>query len=305
MSYTLTLNSSNVVGNGNNTYKFNFIAGGLNAKDCEMAIGSLTIPYSWFNVSPFYNNQNFTITVPIMAGMPNATGLNGAPTSTATTISNTFVLSAGFYTVSDLNNYIQLWCYNNGFYMINAKGENVYYINVSTNITSYSNMIVFTQVPTALPSGYALPPLPSPLPATYFGWGSGLPATTATPSITFPTTGSIGTLLGFSAGTYPSITTATTSSSSTLTPIGSTVNALLCHCSLVNNNLAIPSDILDLIPINSTFGSNITYQPPFAKFIQIRDGSYSSMSITFTDQNNGIINALDSNIAMTLIIKQK
>ena len=287
MSYTLTLNSSNVVGSGNNTYKFNFIAGGLNAKDCEMAIGSLTIPYSWFNVSASYNNQNFTITVPIKA-----------ITSAAITYSNTFVLS-GFYTVSDINNSIQLWCYNNGFYLTNASAQTVYYINVSTNITSYTNMIVFTQVPSALPSGWSLPP------ASSGGWGSGLPAISATPSITFPTTGSIGSLLGFSAGTYPSITTATTSSTSTLTPIGSTVNALLCHCSLVNNNLAIPSDILDLIPINSTFGSNITYQPPFAKFIEIRDGSYSSMSITFTDQNNGNINALDSNIAMTLIIKQK
>ena len=293
MSYTLTLNSSNVVGSGNNTYKFNFIAGGLNAKDCEMAIGSLTIPYSWFNVSASYNNQNFTITVPIKA-----------ITSAAITYSNTFVLS-GFYTVSDINNSIQLWCYNNGFYLTNASGQIVYYINVSTNITSYTNMIVFTQVPTTLTSGWSLPPLPSPVPPTYYGWGLGLPAVSATPSITFPLTGSIGSLLGFSTGTYPSITTATTSSTSSLTPIGSTVNALLCHCSLVNNNLAIPSDILDLIPINSTFGSNITYQPPFAKFIQIRDGAYSSMSITFTDQNNGNINALDSNIAMTLIIKRK
>ena len=304
MSYTLTLNSSNVVGSGNNTYKFNFIAGGLNAKDCEMAIGSLTIPYSWYNVSASYNNQNFTLTVPIMFGTVNANGLNGAPTKTATTYSNTFVLS-GFYTVSDINNSIQLWCYNNGFYLTNASGQIVYYINVSTNITSYTNMIVFTQVPSALPSGWYLPTLASPVPATYFGWGLGLPAVSATPSITFPLTGSIGSLLGFSTGTYPSITTATTSSTSSLTPIGSTVNALLCHCSLVNNNLAIPSDILDLIPINSTFGSNITYQPPFAKFIQIRDGAYSSMSITFTDQNNGNINALDSNIAMTLIVKQK
>ena len=111
--------------------------------------------------------------------------------------------------------------------------------------------------------------------------------------------------MGFSAGTYPSATTATTTAMSNLTPIGSTVNALLCHCSLVNNNLAVPSDILDLVPINASFGSNITYQPPFAKFIQIADGSYSSMTITFTDQNNGTLNALDSNIGMTLIIRQK
>ena len=285
MSYTLTLNSSNVVGSGNNTYKFNFIAGGLNAKNCEIAIGSLTIPYSWYNVSSYYNNQSFTLNVPVKLG--SLTGFS----------SNPLVLPSGFYTVSDINQYIQLWCYNNGYYLINSLGQNVYYINISTNTTYYSNMMVFTAVPSVLPSGWSLPPSGI--------WSIGLPSVSNTFSITIPSSASIGPLLGFSAGTYPSTTTATTTAMSNLTPIGSTVNALLCHCSLVNNNLAVPSDILDLVPINASFGSNITYQPPFAKFIQIADGSYSSMTITFTDQNNGTLNALDSNIGMTLIIRQK
>jgi len=66
-----------------------------------------------------------------------------------------------------------------------------------------------------------------------------------------------------------------------------------------------PSDILDLIPINASFGSNINYQPPFSKFIAVRDGSYSSMQISFTDQNNIPLLAQDPNIGMTLLIRQK
>ena len=55
MSYTLVLNSNNVIGANNNTYQYKFIQGGLNIKeDYEMAIGSLTIPYSWFNVTNLY-----------------------------------------------------------------------------------------------------------------------------------------------------------------------------------------------------------------------------------------------------------
>ena len=91
---------------------------------------------------------------------------------------------------------------------------------------------------------------------------------------------------------------------STFIPIGSTVNGLVMRCSLVNNNIATPSDIIDGIPINSTFGSNITYDPSFEKFVKIRDGIYSSMVITFTDQNLNTLYAQDPNMLLTLLIKQ-
>ena len=51
MSYTLLLNSSNVIGSNNNTYQYKLISGSFHAKDCEMAVGFLAIPYSWSNIS--------------------------------------------------------------------------------------------------------------------------------------------------------------------------------------------------------------------------------------------------------------
>ena len=286
MSYTLTLNSSNVVGSGNNTYKFNFIAGGFNAKDCEIAIGSLSIPYSWFNVSSSYSNNQFSLVIPTSPLVQ-----NGSLTALS-------ILQNGFYQVSDINQTIQLYLYNSGYYLINTLGQIVYYISIATNSTYYNVNIIFTAVPTTLPTGWSLPP------ASVGGWCFGLPTQSKTMQLIIPTNG-IGAILGLTPGTYPTVTGATTTVSSNITPIGSSVNALLCHCSLLNNNLAVPSDILDLIPINSTFGSNINYQPPFSKFVKVRDGGYSSMSITFTDQNNNTLYANDPNIAMTLIIRQK
>ena len=173
----------------------------------------------------------------------------------------------------------------------------MYYINLTTNTTYYRVDVLFTAVPTVLETGWKLPTVSK-------GWGLGLPETSKTITLTIPQNG-IGSLIGFTPGTYPTFTTATTTSSSNLTPIGSTVNALLCHCNLVNNQIVNPSDILDLIPINASFGSNINYQPPFSKFISIRDGNYSSLQINFTDQNNNPLNAQDSNIGMTILVRQK
>ena len=100
MSNTLVLNSNNVIGTNNSTYEYKFIQGAFKAKNNEIAISSLTIPYSWFNISSFYNNKTFSITFPYLA----------------TTATLNIVLPDGFYTVTDINNYIQLQCMNNGLY---------------------------------------------------------------------------------------------------------------------------------------------------------------------------------------------
>ena len=65
MSYTLVLNSSNVVsGTNNNTYQYKFILGSLKLKNYEMAISSFVLPYSWFNVTNLYNNRTISFSVP-------------------------------------------------------------------------------------------------------------------------------------------------------------------------------------------------------------------------------------------------
>ena len=113
-------------------------------------------------------------------------------------------------------------------------------------------------------------------------------------------------MLYFKTGTYASSTTTSQAINGTITPIGSTVNALVVRCNLLSNNIAMPSDILDTVPISATsFGSNLTYDPSFEKWIDIRDGSYNTMTITFQDQNLNTLYANDPNISMSLLIRQK
>ena len=288
MSYTLALNSSNVVGSNNNTYQFKFVSGSFHAKDAEIAVGSLTMPYAWFNVSSAYNNNTISITFPYLA----------------TTKTLSLVLPDGFYQTSDINNYIQLQMIANGLYLVSSTGLNVYFFQMSVNINYYNIQVVMSAVPTTVASGtysgYTLP---------LTGYWSvvatnGLPTVSSTPSMTLASSGSISTMIGYATGTYPS-TSSSQSLSGTLTPVGSTVNALLIRCNLINNKLASPSDILDLVPINCTFGSNLTYNPSFEKWLSIRDGTYSSMTITFSDQNLNTLYSRDPNLALTLLIRQK
>ena len=126
-----------------------------------MAISSLAIPYSWYNITSAYNNKTISITFPYLA------------TTTTLNIS----IPDGFYSVSDINNYIELQCINNGLYLINATGSYVYYFQVYSNATYYTNTIVLSLVPTAATASAAGYTVPS---SGFWSTtsGNGLPTTT-------------------------------------------------------------------------------------------------------------------------------
>lgn len=280
MSNCLVLNSSNVIGRDNNIYKYNFINGMFTIKeDAEIALSSITMPYSWFNITTAYNNNTFQI---IWYG--------------SSTTTYTVILPDGFYLVSDINNYLENFMIQNSLYLIDSStGNYIFYVNLFTSATYYSNQILSFAVPVSLPSGYTAP----------VGW-PGFPASASTPLFTV-LNNNLQQLLGFSAGSYPSITQPTNYSilSNLLPPVGSPVNSIIVRCSLIDNAVAMPTDILDSFSINSTFGSNINYSPNYEKWISVRRGSYSSLSITFVDQDFNNIAILDPNIIITLLIKNK
>jgi len=290
MSFTLVLNSSNVSNTSTNTsFKYNFIQGGFRVQDMEMCVSSITIPYSFYNVSSYYNNRTFSLIFPTAA--------------TTTTIAIT--LPEGFYTVTDINSYIQQVCIDYGAYLIDSTGNYVYYQQLVYNTTYYAVQLLLFSVPTTLPTGYSY--------ATAGASGSiytsaiKLPTTAYIPRLSLASSGSIATIIGFVAGaTYPTAASTTSQSlKSTLTPVGSTVNSLVMECSLVNNSCASPSDILDSMPINDTaFGSNIIYQP-YPNFVSMSNGTYNNFTFSFRDQNLNEIYAKDPNVSITLIIRPK
>ena len=113
--------------------------------------------------------------------------------------------------------------------------------------------------------------------------------------------------MGFEAGTFPSSqVSASGNALSSLVPISSNVSPILMQCSLVSNRCTIPTDIIDSMPINDTsFGSNIFYQPTVERYVSVSDGTFNNFSFTFRDQNLNDIYAKDPNVSITLIIKPK
>jgi hypothetical protein len=275
MSYNLVLNSNNAI--HNSTFQYQFINGSFAVHDeAELAISNIQIPYSWFNVTKAYNNNTVTLTFPSL---------------TPTILTITF--PDGFYTTTDLNAYIQQICIQNGLYLINASGQYVYYLTLLYNTTYYGVQVVAQLVPTSLPSGYSQP-------ANWVGYNT----ISRTPQLTI-SSNNFGKIIGFLPGTYPSVNTANASILNTFTPIGSNVNSLIIRCSLVDNQVGIPTDVLDTMPVTGSFGSNISYQPPSLKWIKITPGIYQYLTITFVDQNLNAISAQDPNVTISLLLKNK
>jgi len=278
MSLTIILNSNNVVNNGlNSQFQYNFPVGGLAIPEgSQMAISNVTIPNSWFNInSQYYNNASFQYKFPTSTGQPTFT----------------VFLPNGYYTTTDLNKYLQSIMIANNQYLVNASGQYVYYLEMVTNTTYYSVQFVLYTVPTSLPAGYTNPA------------GMTFPATSVTPQYII-NANNFGIVIGYSDGTYPEVpATSNQSFLSNIVPNATPVNSLIVRTNLVDNAVSMPSDILDSIPISSPFGFNITYQPTFEKFVKVKPGKYSYMTLTFYDQNLNPIPARDPNTLISLLLK--
>lgn len=275
------MSSANVVtGSQNSQYSYTFLNNSLTILDeAEICISNFVIPYSWFNVTTAYNNRSFSFTFP-------------TPSSSGVTFN--FSLAEGFYLVNDITAALQQFCILNGLYLINPQGLYVYYLTLLYNPTTYGCQVICSLVPTSLPTGWTQP-------SNWVGYN----ATSYTPTLTI-TTNNFGKIIGFAASTYP-LTPSTTAQSflNTFTPLGSNINALVVRCSLVNNPCGMPSDILDTIPITSTFGSNINFSPPALKWIRLQAGTYQKIVISLVDQNLNAVNILDPNVSISILIINK
>jgi len=277
MSYLININSDNVINSNNSIYKFNFVNGSFTSNNCEICISQAQIPYSWFNVTVNYNNNSFQISWTV----------GGVLTL------YTIVLPDGFYTIADINEFIQQFCIINGFYLIDGNGDYVYYFKIVDNQTYYRVQLLLYTVPNSLPTGYSLPPN-----------FAGFPTVPTTPEF-IVLNNNFTILTGFNSGTYGS-GSVDLSILSQNTPQGANVNSLVIRCTLVNSNISFPNDILDVIPIvGATFGANINYEPSFEKWQRIMNGSYSSITISIVDQNYNTIYANDNNVCISLLIREK
>jgi hypothetical protein len=277
--FPLIINGNNLVNdNGfNNTYRYVFPRGSVKFADSKIAIETISMYYSWQNISSTNQNNTFSFTF-----------------TQATPTTYNVVIPDGFYTVSDLNLYLQNYCVLNNLYLVNSTGDFVYYLQISENPTYYSVELTTFAFPTSLPVGWSNPA------------GMTFPATATTPQFIIPST-NIRNLLGFDAGIYPAVAQATDYSLlSTFTPQVSPVQSVIITCNLINNRFANPSTVFyNFSPAGVQYGSLIDIKPSEYAFINIQDGNYSSFDIVFLDQNFQPLDILDTNLVIQILCKSR
>ena len=77
-------------------------------------------------------------------------------------------------------------------------------------------------------------------------------------------------------------------------PLGTYVNGIVVRCNLVENNITMPSDILDR--------SNINYLPSTNHTAKLKQGKVSSLIISLFDENLNPLIANDPNVLISLSI---
>jgi len=280
-SYTIQLNSSNVVQNGSyyNSLQYYFLNSSFTIKKgMKMYLSFAQVPYSFYNITSAYGNNSFNIKFP--------------QGSSYTNINVT--LPDGFYDQTSLTNYIQYVLTNNNLYLTDNNGTIQTFIKFQLNTTYYAVELDLSVIPTSLPSGWTAPP------------GFVFPTVAQTPQIIL-NGNNFYNFIGFNKNSsYPPTLPQTSlyQTKSISAPQAVYVNSISVRCSLVNNYIGSPTDLLTSFPVISQygFGSNINYEAKIANKIPLKEGTYNYMTVTLNDQNFRELPNLDPNILLSLVI---
>lgn len=273
----IIINGTNTANTQNNKYVYNFPTGSTTFIGSKVAIQNLTLYYSNFNINAsVYNNNQLSYR-----------WIDG------TTIN--INIPDGFYTIQNLNLYIQSVMIAQGHYLIDNSGDNQFYLQMQVNSVYYGIQLNELALPAALPVGWS--------------YGTGLSPAWVTSQITAQfiiINNNFTDIIGFNAGTYPTTPQTTNQSQiSTYAPQVSPVSTILMKCSLINNNLNIANNVIFCFTPNTTFGSIMSFSPPSLIYMDIKDGQYNNCIIEFVDQDYRPIAFQDPNVTIILSIMDK
>lgn len=275
MSSIIPINQTNAVSGQSNTFVYNFPSGSQTFRDRKCAIANAIIPYTWYNISSEYGNNSLSLIFP-----------TGATTDTIS-----ITIPDSFYTISQLNSYLQFVMQSNGYYLVDGT-QNVYYLEIVANVNTGLAQLNCYDVPTTLgtltnPAAWVLPTTANQVPQLVVS------------------NAKFGELIGFSVATFPDDPTQATTYSvqSSFMPQISPVSSIFVCLSCVNNVLSSPNNIVGVVPINATFGGQIIYQPPELLWVKCLDGTLTSITLTLYDQNMRRIVFTDTNLTANILIQ--
>lgn len=306
MVATIVLNQSNIVPDGNNNtlvYKF---PNSVSFPNHEISIQNITMYYAWENINPLpLQNNTFSYTW-VIGAVPTTYNL---------------VVPAGLYEVSDLNFFLQYSFIQNGTYLINNAGENVYYAEFIINPNRYAVQINTYPVPTSVDwtfnaitgiwtgnagTAYAgwTTPVADPAGGTA-GW-VGFPNTTFNPQLTIPD--NLNKLLGFTIPN-PFQTSLNSGVGTNLSYLSNTAPQVQPNSSIyfaisnIANKYAIPNSIIYSLSPSVAFGEQIREIPPQFAWNKLLSGTYNELRLQILGLNFQPIRILDPNMTIVLVIR--
>ena len=241
----------------------------------KLSLVSLSMYYSWNNVSSFFDNLSCSYV-----------WTNGT--------TYPVVFPEGNYTVNDLSGYIQLVMFNNGHYLLDSNGKPVYYLSFVVNPVYYAVTLTCSLVPAVLPSGYTNPNavVLNKVPQLVTG------------------TNSWAKLIGFAnSSSFPAtLSNVPAQFNSTLIPEVSPVTEVNVICNWVNDSRfsQYPSVIDTFVPDVGS-GQLISYKPPVVMSYPVSGATYTGIVVEFVDQEYRPLQIKDRNqmqVRLELTIKE-
>ena len=225
---------------------------------------------------------------------------------------------------SGLDNYLRSVMITNKHYLTNSStGAYVYFLQITTNSTYYSIQLNCFIMNTTLypPATYALPagatwvvPNGAASPCPMFQiLNNNFKLIVGFPTGYYPQGNSPTAAVPLAATTYgatptyvqaPAYTTnqAFISKDSSLVPQITPLSSYVLTCSLVNNNYAVPNNLLYSFAPDGAFGSQFTIAPNQYVFVDANDGLYDKFELRFTDQNGFPVAIQDPNYVIMIVI---
>lgn len=292
MPRTIILNQNNIIANtGNSVFEYAFPLGGIAFKDELIAIQQISLYQSVFNITATNNNNKFAYQ-----------WVDGTITQ--------ITIPDGYYELEDIMAYFRDVMTSNTHYLISGTSY-IYLLEIVVNASKYADQINSFQISETIATDntWTLPD----------GATWELPINPICP-IFIVQSNAFQQIIGYNAGNFPSGVISgvppdqiqTPQYDSTQSFLSSTAPQIvpqpsyLCLCSLVNNRLSIPSQLIySLTPSSSAFGTIYSIQIADLAFNKIEDGNYVNFRFTFVDQLGKTIIFQDPNMLILLIIKNK
>ena len=290
----IVFNQNNIVDRGSNNQLIYDFPNSVTFKDHYIAVSSISIYYSWFNIAQIYNNNFFTYTW----------------TSGANTQTFTITIPDGLYQIKEVNEFIQFSMIDNGTYWIDSTGQYVYPFNFILNPTRYAVQLNTYLIPDSLPANATVP-------GNFAGWP------TDPQNCVVSTPDNFCNLIGFS-NTFvsddnvndsyvppPGSSTISKNGAGTISYLSTTApnlqpnSNLLFQLSNVNNELAPNSGIIYSLTPNVGVGELISEKPPQFIWNKLIGGTYNQLKLTILGTDFRPITIHDPNMTILLTIADR